>query len=119
MTWIVSSVCDVATYASFKCPKLVYLDRRRSEKTEVRHLVFEINFDFKKIVRDAVGDGYVETNYFSPAFARYHGGFAGFSRVPTIVEVDNCLSGHGQVVVPVVKFDVGGLTGEQYLETMG
>ena len=70
-------------------------------------------------MRAAVGDHYVESNYFTPAFVKYHGGYAGFARVGTVVTVDNCLSGHGQVVIPVVKYDVGALTGHQYLKTIG
>ena len=70
-------------------------------------------------MKEAVGEHYVESNYFAPAFVKYHGGYSGFSRVATVVTVDNCLSGHGQVVVPAVKFDVGGLTGVQFLKTIG
>ena len=71
------------------------------------------------MVREAVGDHFVESNYFTPVFVKYHGGYSGFSRVATAVTIDNCLSGHGQVVVPAVKYDVGGLTGAQFLKTIG
>ena len=74
---------------------------------------------FKKIVRDTVGDTYIEANYFSPAFARYHAGFAGFCRVPMFSDAEEVLSGHGQSVIPCMKFDVGALTGHQYVAVIG
>ena len=74
---------------------------------------------FQKIVQSAVGDHYLESNYFSPAFARYHGGYSGFCKVPIYADAEEVLSGHGQSVVPCLRFDAGGLTGHQYVQVIG
>ena len=77
------------------------------------------NILFKSFLHDIIGDTYVEKLYFHPVFLRYHGGYAGVSRVTTVVETYEPYCGPGQSLVPAIEFDIGQLTCEEYIHLMG